>query len=241
MLYNVRNQALRIGEVFTHPQVIHSYKIVGFLDDKKYTIINTLDNTKSYHEISSIDSKSLFREDLSGKYVSVLKKVEKPSNSLTRYGKMVEDVENTTLISYVDKVIDILIVGGEDKFSFVLKNISDNSIKIIWDEAVFVNFDGSSSKVMHSGIKYSQRESHQPATVIIKGAKLEDVVIPTCNIRYSTILEEWVEDSMYPSKPNQEPGELRLMIPIQIKDVINEYTFVFDVKYLYNHPERLKL
>jgi hypothetical protein len=27
--------------------------------------------------------------------------------------------------------------------------------------------------------------------------------------------------------------------PIQIKDVVNEYVFIFDVEYEYNHPERL--
>lgn len=32
-----------------------------------------------------------------------------------------------------------------------------------------------------------------------------------------------------------------LMLPIQIKDVINEYVFVFDVNYVYNYPDRLNL
>lgn len=45
---------------------------------------------------------------------------------------------------------------------------------------------------------------------------------------------------MYPKEIVSEPGQLRLMLPIQVKDVVNEYTFVFDVKYVYDHPERLK-
>ena len=54
------------------------------------------------------------------------------------------------------------------------------------------------------------------------------------------MLKEWVIDSMYPKEIVSEPGQLRLMLPIQVKDVVNEYTFVFDVKYVYDHPERLK-
>ena len=46
---------------------------------------------------------------------------------------------------------------------------------------------------------------------------------------------------MYPSAPALSPGQLRLMLPIQIKEVINEYIFIFDVSYVYNHPERLNL
>ena len=33
---------------------------------------------------------------------------------------------------------------------------------------------------------------------------------------------------------------VRLMLPIQIRDVINEYTFIFKVYYTYDHPELLK-
>lgn len=29
------------------------------------------------------------------------------------------------------------------------------------------------------------------------------------------------------------------MLPIQVKDVVNEYTFVFKVYYSYDHPELL--
>lgn len=170
-------------------------------------------------------------------------KVEKPSNSAIRYGKttVVEDDKEISKFSYVDNVIDILIFGSSKQFDFILKNVSDNSIKVIWNEAVFVNYDGSSSKIMHAGTKYSQREADQPATTIIRGAKIEDLAAPNCNVRYSEVLKEWVTDSMYPSEPATNPGQLRLMLPIQIKDVINEYVFVFDVKYVCNHPERLNL
>ena len=232
--------ALNVGDVFSHPRVKHSYKIVGIESNSKYIVINTVTNQKKRCDTNNVE-KYLFDEDLSGKYVSVLSKVEKPSNPSIRYGKTktVEATSDITRYSYVDNVIDLLIVGDSDKFSFILKNISDNTIKIIWNEAAFVDFDGSTSKVMHAGTKYSQREGDQPATTIIKGAKIEDVAVPTCNIRYSSILEEWVEDSMYPAKPNENPGQIRLMLPIQIKDVVNEYVFVFDVKYVYNHPEAL--
>ena len=46
---------------------------------------------------------------------------------------------------------------------------------------------------------------------------------------------------MYPKQPALEGKQVSLMLPIQIKDVVNEYIFVFDLKYKYNHPERLNL
>lgn len=101
---------------------------------------------------------------------------------------------------------------------------------------------------MHNGVKYSQREGDQPATTIIKGAKIDDLACPTANvyydegtrIGYSTYGNGWKTRSMLPKEyKGKETGEIRLMLPIQVKDVVNEYTFVFKVYYKYDHPELL--
>ena len=139
---------------------------------------------------------------------------------------------------------------GNKKIDELRKEINNINIQMIkfsllgetileWNEAVFVDYDGSTSKIMHLGTKYSQKDGDQPASTVIKGAKIEDVAVPTVNVRYSDLLKDWVTDSMYPSDPGKEPGQLRLMLPIQLKEVINEYIFVFDVKYVFKYPERL--
>ena len=239
----------QVGTVLEHPRVITSYQITGINANKaskdydcKYRVKDlTTGKIEEYYRSSNMNS-SVFSTALSGKYVSILSKVEKPANSSIRYGKTstISAGENISKYSYVDNVIDIIIFGSKEQFSFILKNISSNSIKVVWNEAVFVGTDGSTSKVMHVGTKYSQREGDQPATTVIKGAKLEDVAVPTCNIRYSSVLSEWVTDSMYPSTADLKGKQVKLMLPIQIKETINEYVFVFDLKYIYNHPELLK-
>lgn len=241
----------KIGTTLSHPKVKATYQIVGLnitepssefdIPKNYFNVKNSI--TGAITKCSMNNPKSIIRDDLSGEYISVLSQVEKPSNPAIRYGTttVVEDDKKVSKYSYVDNVIDILIFGSSKQFDFVLKNVSDNSIKVVWNEAVFVNFDGSTSKIMHVGTKYSQREADQPATTIIKGAKIEDIATPTCNVMYSEVLNEWLTLSMYPSASATTPGQLRLMLPIQIKDVINEYVFVFDVNYVYNHPDRLNL
>ena len=237
------------GKIITSPKVTTQYRVIGVVGTDKYAfkggaatyvLEDTSNPSKKKTGTITNPENTIFKEELSGHYISILSKVEKPSNPAIRYGKTttVSD-ENVSRYSYIDNVIDIQIFGGSTQFEFVLKNISGNSIKVIWNEAVFVSYDGTTSKVIHAGTRYSQREADQPATTIIKGAKIEDIAAPNCNIRYSDVLKEWVKDSMYPSTPDTKPGQLRLMLPIQIKDVINEYVFIFDVKYVYNHPEVL--
>jgi hypothetical protein len=182
-----------------------------------------------------------FADDITGRYRSTLVKVEKPANESIRYGETkIVEVEGVTKYNYIDDYIDILIFGGDSKFIFLLKNISQNTLKLIWNEAVFVDFNGRSSKVMHTGTKYSQKDADQPSSTIIKGSSIDDVAVPTSKIRYSDILNDWVTHSMYPDKQATIPGEVKLMLPIQVKDVINEYIFVFRVDWIYDHPELLK-
>ncbi len=245
-----------LGITLTNPTVKYSYRITSLsnympIGDKHiyslmYVCQNTTTGETKNTSTESVET-SVFADDLSGKYVSLLSNVEKPSNPEIRYGETTTIPSDDALskFSYKDNVIDIIILADNDSFNFVLQNISGSTIKIVWDEAVFVNFDGSTEKVMHKGTKYAERNESQPATTIIRNAKWEDTVIPNHLVYYRDggdyFESGWETHSMYPSEKGLSSGQVMLMLPIQIKDVINEYIFIFDVKYIYNHPERINI
>lgn len=244
-----------IGTEFSDPLVKHTYKVVDIelknaynTDTRKkrlarYLVLESgLDGSrKTYSEKNAKDW--CFSNDKSGRYHTYLAKVEKPSNPAVKFGEtkiISADAKNgATKYSYVDNFIDILIYGTSEQFYFTLKNISSNTQKLIWDEAVFVDYNGTSSKIMHNGIKYSQKEASQPASTIIKGASIDELACPISNVYYSETSKEWRTKSMYPNA--KDTKQVQLMLPIQIKDVTNEYIFVFDLKYEFDHPERLNL
>ena len=236
-----------IGTIFSNPKFKCKYTVVNVFrkgtlygGTKYYTVKNSIDGKiKEVKEYNA--EKEAFSGDDWGHFNAILVKVEKPSVTSERYGKTTEISDNKiTKYSYIDDIIDILIYGDSRDFSFVIKNVSENSIKLVWNEAVFVDVDGTSSKIMHSGIKYSQREGDQPASTIIKGAKLEDIAAPIDKVYYSDALKEWTSKSLYSNADkNKEDQTLKLMLPIQIKETINEYVFEFKLSYTYNHPEYL--
>lgn len=247
------NKNEMVGHQYSDPQVNFTVEVTaveiikGKESDDYPTIGYTLrdnSNGKTYTvaaKDAASKAKEIFTEAKSGHYRATLSSVEKPSNPEIRYGETtkVESENDLDKFSYLDNVISIIIFAKPSQFNFELKNISDNTLKIIWDEAVIVDIEGNSSKVMHSGTKYSARNESQSPTTIIKGAKIDDLASPTDKVYYSEYLKEWRNGSMYPSKPNIEGKKLTLMLPIQIKDVVNEYIFVFDLEYILNHPELL--
>lgn len=164
--------------------------------------------------------------------------MEKPIDPSIRYGEtvVVRD-SNLTKYSYVDNIIDLLIYANDRDFLISLKNISSNTIKIVWDEAVYVGVDNSSSKIIHIGTKYANRYESQPATVVIKNSKIEERITPSDLIYYDYVINKWTSEYLIRSGEKMLGKQMKLMLPIQIKDVMNEYLFVFDVIYEYKHPE----
>lgn len=156
-----------------------------------------------------------------------LREVEQPENVKEQYSKSKITIfaeENETKNSYEDDFIKIIWLPALTKFSFTLENKSDNSIKIIWDEAVYIDEDNSSHKVMHSGVKYVDGEKAQPLTVIAKKTKINDLVAPVDNSYYS---DGWINLSLFSV---QSAGKtVKILLPIQIQETINEYIFSFKI------------
>lgn len=180
-----------------------------------------------------------------GVYDLGLQEVERPENAKERYGesKIVNfEEEGKTKYSYEDDMIKIVWLPLSTQFAFALENKTDHSIKIIWDEAVYVGPDGSSGRVMHKGIKYTDRNNPQSPTVVVKNANIDDIVVPTENVYYvSGQYGGWRTLPILPNSANSEQEldvlteqyigkEVKVLLPLEIEDTVNEYIFTFQVK-----------
>ena len=160
-----------------------------------------------------------------------LREVEQPENVKEQYSKSKITIfaeENETKNSYEDDFIKIIWLPALTEFSFTLENKSDNSIKIIWDEAVYIDEDNSSRKVMHSGVKYVDAEKAHPLTVIVKKTKINDLVIPVDNIHSSS--DGWYISPLF-SVQKSDGKTVKILLPIQIQETINEYIFSFKINH----------
>jgi len=180
-----------------------------------------------------------------GFYNVGLQEVERPENAEERYGesKIINfEEEGKTKYSYEDELIKIVWLPLSTQFAFTLENKSDNSIKIIWDEAVYVDENGSSGRVMHSGIKYVDRSNPQPLTVVVKKANVDDMVVPTDNIYYiSGKYGGWQTTPLFPNRATSQEElnaltqkyvgkTVKILLPLQIQETVNEYIFSFKVE-----------
>ncbi|MEX0719954.1 MAG: hypothetical protein WD059_04745 [Balneolaceae bacterium] len=93
---------------------------------------------------------------------------------------------HTAKYVYQDSSLSIVWIPHVSKFYFELENKTNHSMKVVWDEAAFVDPNGRSMRVMHSGVKYSDRENSQPSSIVVRGGSLSDLVFPTDYVSYAS-------------------------------------------------------
>ena len=88
---------------------------------------------------------------------------------------------------YEDKNISIVWYVMGKQIGFNLKNLSGSSIKLQWDDMSYIKYD-KSNRVIHRGIRYNDMNLPQLSTVVANNASYNDILMPTCNIRYNNLL-----------------------------------------------------
>ena len=156
-------------------------------------------------------------------------------------------IDSSSVMSFSDEKIDASFTVGNKSVSLRIKNKTSDVMKIIWDEASIVQY-GESHKVMHSGVKYADRNSSLSATSIPPNAYIEDMALPSDNVyyregyysRYSSVSGGWEEHDLFiTSDMNDEEfkatimemkgQELSLYLPIESNGSIIDYSFTFVV------------
>lgn len=168
------------------------------------------------------------------KYVVNLSSVESPENAKVQFGetKVVTFTDgDKQKYRYEDDYINIVWFVGYKSLDFSLTNKTSHTIKINWDDISYVDVSGNVGRVMHSGVKYTDRNNSQPATSIPKNATISDLLLPTDNVYYqSGQYGGWRELPLIPSVYNNGGAEgktMTILMPIMIENVQNDYTFEF--------------
>lgn len=180
-------------------------------------------------------------------YVLALADVEKPANSRERFGNLTlarGDSAGVTQYRFADSLIAVTIVPLSDRFLLSLANQSPHSIRVIWDRAAFIDVTGRSQRVIHSHVRLAEAHQTQPSSIIPRGSHIDDQIIPAEHVSPSTYCSRgWCVAPLLPtvyalkgdtltaldSIARFRAARLRLLLPIEVEDVLNEYTLSFAI------------
>jgi len=189
--------------------------------------------------LSSINCFSQKKDKRDGAYSAHLYSVE--------VSKGVKMVTIDTLLSiYQDSIIKIVWSYADSQIDFELTNESEQTLRLIWDDAAYISLHNKSSRIFHKGIKYIDRENPQSPTAVYKKTTLSDLISPTSYTYYdSGEYGGWRSGSLIPvssarsiwsSKIEYIQGligqTIRVILPIKIEDKLIEYTFNFRTEFI---------
>lgn len=171
-----------------------------------------------------------------------LSQVEAPQNAKEQFGetKIVSYQEgDQNKYKYSDAYIDIVWHVGIDRLYFDVKNNTTHTIKIDWDAISFIDTDNRACRVIHSGIKYTDKNNSQATTSLPRGASMNDILMPVENILWRG--SSWEVANLIPSyykntkvleenKDKYVGKKMSVAFPIEIEGVVNEYLFEFTVE-----------
>ncbi len=181
-------------------------------------------------------------------FLVVLESVESPVNTKQPFGEnkittFQNDGKDTC--RYEDNYIDIEWQVEDKNFFFTMRNKTKHIIKINWEEACCVDYNGMAGKVIHHGTRIIDRYEKQGFSAIPAGTTLSDIIIPADNISYNKY-SGWGSKSLIPCKRGNsiESTEIAssfigkkiyIILPIVIENIQNEYTFAFNIVDFWNN------
>ncbi|MDR0228409.1 MAG: hypothetical protein LBI72_05020 [Flavobacteriaceae bacterium] len=187
--------------------------------------------------ILSIVAYSQKKDKREGNYSLKLQSVEAPKS--IELGKI-----DSLTSTYEDLLIKINWQYAVSQLGFDLTNKTDETIKVIWDDAAFISTTNESSRVFHKGVKYIDRENPQAPTTIYKSTTLSDLISPTTYTTYvSGKYGGWnskpliqTPSSVWSSKVEYKPELLektvRVALPLKKGEEIYEYMFEFKTVFI---------
>lgn len=137
---------------------------------------------------------------------------------------------------YEDDYINIVFFLTDKRVCFNLQNKTNSTQKIIWDDASFINYQGSTLRITHLGVRYIDRDNMKPATAIPAGGQLMEEITPINNIYLQGTT--WKENSLFPlyykSKGESEAKSyegktMKLLLPVMTAESKKDYIFEFYV------------
>jgi hypothetical protein len=138
------------------------------------------------------------------------------------------------ILRYRDKVVDVSITPGDHRFSLSITNLSQKPLKILWQQAQYIDYQNRQHRVVHSGIKPQDRNSLIPPQEIPAGGKLEQDFVPVSAIFYSPEKRSYDTRPLFPVDSDLalalKGRTFSIFLPLEIdRAIIPDYSFRFQV------------
>lgn len=158
-------------------------------------------------------------------------KLERLATSMILYHlkyRLVSPVASNEL-AFRDKIIAVQLTVDNEHFLMKLDNVSANPLKILWDQAEYLDVNNRRSRLMHEGIRFQDRNNQLPAQPLLVGASIQEAVMPISLVTFSQQKKVYESQPLFPFNSDAAQGlkgkVFSLFIPVEVDRQIIPYNF----------------
>lgn len=118
------------------------------------------------------------------------------------------------------------------QIDFTIENKTTAPINMEWDSCAFVDPSGETGRIMHSGVKFTNRDAVQPPTIIGSKSKKSDMVLPADNVYWregsDKVAGGWEQKTLLKSWASRDKFEFKVILTMKIANESKPYEFSFN-------------
>jgi hypothetical protein len=162
-------------------------------------------------------------------------KLEKLIQSLVRYRlsyRLVEPAASDAL-QFRDATVAVSFSVGDQSFQMRFENLTVSNVKILWDRAEYTDANRQTHRLMHSGIRFQDRNNPLPDQAVPPRAAVQEAVIPVSKVFFSQPKKAYDIQPLFPLDSEAAAGlkgkAINLFIPVEINRQIIPYNFKIEI------------
>jgi hypothetical protein len=192
--------------------------------------------SKAYLEVSRDSYKPFtlaLRDIRDGQTLNV--RLEKIMQSLFRYRlayRLVAPAVSDTL-QFRDTTIAVSFTVDDQSIQMRLTNLRDHEVKVLWDQAQFTDVNMQTSRLMHSGVHFQDRNNPIPDQVVPPRAAVQEGVFPINRVFFSQQKKAYETKPLFPvdteAGAHLKGKTVNMFIPMEVDRAIIPYNFKFEI------------
>jgi hypothetical protein len=107
-------------------------------------------------------------------------------------------------------------------------------IKVDWNNVSYVEIVGLAHGVVHTGVRYIERDRPQVPTLIPPGAMIDDAIISSDHISFSSGSGGgWSSKALFPASQKTDlyiGKSFSVFMPLEIDGAVKNYLFAFSIE-----------
>ena len=136
-------------------------------------------------------------------------------------------------LQFRDSTVAVSFAVSDQSFQLRFENLTAHSVKILWEQAAYTDVNRQTHRLMHSGVRFQDRNNHIPDQIVPSRAAVQEAVIPISKVFFAQQKKTYDIQPLFVRDDNAAAGlkgkKINLFIPVEVNRAIIPYNFKIEI------------